>query len=140
MALLPSRVKYRKSQRGNRGGNATSGNKLDFGDFGLQTLERGWVKNIHIEACRVAITRFLKRKGKVFCRIFPHKPVTQRPPEVRMGKGKGAPEFWVAVVLPGHMLFEISGVNEATAREACRLAATKLGIRCRFVSRESLHK
>lgn len=139
MALLPSRTKFRKSQRGSRKGNATSGNKLDFGDFGLQTLERGWIKNNQIEACRVAITRFLKRKGKVFIRIFPHKPVTARPPETRMGKGKGAPEFWVAVVLPGHMLFEISGVNEATAREACRLAATKLGLRTRFVVRNAGH-
>ncbi|MFZ4763989.1 MAG: 50S ribosomal protein L16 [Roseimicrobium sp.] len=139
MALLPSRTKFRKSQRGSRKGIATSGNKLDFGDFGLQTLERGWIKNNQIEACRVAITRFLKRKGKVFIRIFPHKPVTQRPPEVRMGKGKGAPEFWVAVVLPGHMLYEISGVNEATAREACRLAATKLGLRTRFVVRQAGH-
>jgi len=130
---------FRKSQRGSRKGIATSGNKLDFGDFGLQTLERGWIKNNQIEACRVAITRFLKRKGKVFIRIFPHKPVTQRPPEVRMGKGKGAPEFWVAVVLPGHMLYEISGVNEATAREACRLAATKLGLRTRFVVRQAGH-
>ena len=139
MALLPSRTKFRKSQRGSRKGIATSGNKLDFGDFGLQTLERGWIKNNQIEACRVAITRFLKRKGKVFIRIFPHKPVTQRPPEVRMGKGTGAPEFWVAVVLPGHMLYEISGVNEATAREACRLAATKLGLRTRFVVRQAGH-
>jgi large subunit ribosomal protein L16 len=139
MALLPSRTKFRKSQRGSRKGNATSGNKLDFGDYGLQTLERGWIKNNQIEACRVAITRFLKRKGKVFIRIFPHKPVTARPPETRMGKGKGAPEFWVAVVLPGHMLFEISGVNEATAREACRLAATKLGLRTRFVVRNAGH-
>lgn len=135
MALLPSRVKYRKTQRGNRGGIATSANKLDFGDFGLQTLDRGWIKNNQIEACRVAITRFLKRKGKVFIRIFPHKPVTARPPETRMGKGKGSPEFWVAVVLPGHVLFEISGVNEATAREASRLAANKLGLRTRFISR-----
>lgn len=139
MALLPSRTKFRKSQRGSRKGTATSGNKLDFGDFGLQTLERGWIKNNQIEACRVAITRFLKRKGKVFIRIFPHKPVTARPPETRMGKGKGSPEFWVAVVLPGHMLFEISGVNEATAREACRLAATKLGLRTRFVVRNAGH-
>ena len=135
MALLPSRVKYRKTQRGNRGGIATSANKLDFGDFGLQTLDRGWIKNNQIEACRVAINRYLKRKGKVFIRIFPHKPVTARPPETRMGKGKGSPEFWVAVVLPGHMLFEVSGVNEATAREACRLAANKLGLRTRFVTR-----
>jgi len=139
MALLPSRVKYRKSQRGSRKGTASRGNKLDYGDFGLQTLDRGWVKNNQIEACRVAITRYLKRKGRVFIRIFPHKPVTARPPETRMGKGKGAPEFWVAVVLPGHMLFEVSGVNEATAREACRLAANKLGIRTRFVSRASTH-
>ena len=139
MALLPSRVKYRKSQRGSRKGTASRGNKLDFGDFGLQTLDRGWVKNNQIEACPVAITRYLKRKGRVFIRIFPHKPVTARPPETRMGKGKGAPEFWVAVVLPGHMLFEVSGVNEATAREACRLAANKLGIRTRFVSRASTH-
>ena len=137
MALLPSRVKFRKSQRGSRKGTASRGNKLDYGEFGLQTLDRGWVENNQIEACRVAITRFLKRKGRVFIRIFPHKPVTARPPETRMGKGKGAPEFWVAVVLPGHMLFEVSGVNEATAREACRLAANKLGIRTRFVSRTS---
>lgn len=135
MALLPSRVKFRKSQRGSRKGTASRGNKLDYGEFGLQTLDRGWIKNNQIEACRVAITRFLKRKGRVFIRIFPHKPVTARPPETRMGKGKGSPEFWVAVVLPGHMLFEVSGVNEATAREACRLAANKLGIRTRFVSR-----
>lgn len=139
MALLPSRTKYRKSQRGSRKGIATSSNKLDFGEFGLQTLDRGWIKNNQIEACRVAITRYLKRKGKVFIRIFPHKSVTARPPETRMGKGKGSPEFWVAVVLPGHMLYEISGVNEATAREACRLAASKLGLRTRFVVRQGSH-
>jgi large subunit ribosomal protein L16 len=139
MALLPSRVKYRKTQRGNRSGNATSANKLDFGDFGLQVLDRGWLKNNQIEACRVAITRFLKRKGKVFIRVFPHKPVTARPPETRMGKGKGSPEFWVAVILPGHMLFEVSGVTEAVAREACRLAANKLGFRTRFVTRAISH-
>jgi len=139
MALLPSRTKYRKSQRGSRAGIATRCNKLDFGEFGLQTLERGWVKNFQIEALRVAITRNLKRKGKVFIRIFPHKPVTQRPPETRMGKGKGSPEFWVAVVKPGTMMFEIAGVNEATAREACRLADNKLGIRTRFVVRQGAH-
>jgi large subunit ribosomal protein L16 len=139
MALLPSRVKYRKTQRGSRSGIATSANKLDFGDYGLQTLDRGWIKNNQIEACRVAITRFLKRKGKVFIRIFPHKPVTARPPETRMGKGKGSPEFWVAVVLPGHVLFEISGVNEATAREASRLAANKIGLRTRFITRTAAH-
>lgn len=139
MALLPSRTKFRKSQRGSRAGNATRGNKIDFGEFGLQVLDRGWIKNNQIEACRVAITRFLKRKGKVFIRIFPHKPVTARPPETRMGKGKGSPEFWVAVVYPGTVLFEISGVNEATARAACRLAAAKIGIRSRFISRHGSH-
>ena len=139
MALLPSRTKFRKAMRGSRSGNASSGNKIDFGEFGLQTLDRGWIKNNQIEACRVAITRFLKRKGKVFIRIFPHKPVTQRPPEVRMGKGKGSPEFWVAVVRPGTVLYEISGVNEATAREACRLAAAKLGLRTRFIARQGAH-
>jgi large subunit ribosomal protein L16 len=139
MALLPSRTKYRKSQRGSRAGIATRGNKLDFGEFGLQTLDRGWLKNNQIEACRVAISRELKRKGKVFIRIFPHKPVTARPPETRMGKGQGPPEFWVAVVLPGTMLFEISGVTEAVAREACRLAANKIGVRTRFVVRQSGH-
>jgi large subunit ribosomal protein L16 len=139
MALLPSRTKFRKSMRGSRSGNASSGNKIDFGEFGLQTLDRGWIKNNQIEACRVVITRFLKRKGKVFIRIFPHKPVTARPPETRMGKGKGSPEFWVAVVRPGTVLFEISGVNEATAREACRLAAAKLGLRSRFIARHGSH-
>lgn len=139
MALLPSRTKYRKTQRGSRSGNATSANKLDFGEFGLQTLDRGWLKGNQIEACRVAITRHLKRKGKVFIRVFPHKSVTARPPETRMGKGKGAPEFWAAVVVPGHVLFELSGVNEVTAREACRLAAGKLGLRCRFIVRHSAH-
>lgn len=139
MALLPSRVKHRKTQRGSRAGNATVGNKIDFGEFGLQVLDRGWIKNNQIEACRVAITRNLKRKGRVFIRVFPHKPVTARPPETRMGKGKGSPEFWVAVVYPGTMLFEISGVNEATARDACRLAAAKLGLRTRFVVRQGAH-
>ncbi len=137
MAMLPSRVKHRKTHRGSRAGNATSGNKVSYGEFGLQTLERGWIKNTQIEACRVAITRHLKRKGNVFIRIFPHKPVTARPPETRMGKGKGAPEFWVAVIYPGTMLFEVAGVSEALARDACRLAAAKLGVRTRFVTRQS---
>jgi large subunit ribosomal protein L16 len=139
MALLPKRVKHRKTQRGSRAGNATVGNKVSYGEFGLQTLDRAWIKNNQIEACRVAITRHLKRKGAVFIRIFPHKPVTARPPETRMGKGKGAPEFWVAVVYPGTMLFEIAGVPEALARDACRLAANKLGVRTRFVTRTSMH-
>src|SRR6186997_2395421 len=135
MALLPSRVKHRKVQRRSRKGVATTGNKVSFGEYGLQTLERGWIKNNQIEACRVAITRHLKRKGTVFIRIFPHKPVTARPPETRMGKGKGAPEFWVAVVRPGNMLFEVAGVPESLAKESFRLAAAKLGIKCRFVRR-----
>lgn len=135
MAMLPKRVKHRKTMRGSRSGNAQRGTKVDFGEFGLQTLDRGWIKSNQIEACRVAITRNLKRKGKVFIRIFPHKPVTARPPETRMGKGKGAPEFWVAVVRPGNMLFETAGVPESLARESFRLAAQKLGIRCRFVRR-----
>jgi len=134
---MPRKVKYRKSQRGNRGGNAKRGTRLNFGDYGLQTLDRGWVKNNQIEACRVSINRYLKRKGKVWIRIFPHKPTTSRPPETRMGKGKGAPEHWVAVVRPGLMLFEVAGVPEALAKDALRRAANKLGIRCRFIKRES---
>jgi large subunit ribosomal protein L16 len=137
MAMIPSRVKYRKTQRGSRAGNAQVGTTVAFGEYGLQALDRGWLKNNQIEACRVAVTRNLKRKGKVFIRIFPHKPVTARPPETRMGKGKGAPEFWVAVVRPGNMLFEVAGVPESLARESFRLAANKLGIRCRFVRRSA---
>ena len=137
MPLMPRKVKYRKSQRGSRAGNANRGTKLSFGDYGLQTLERGWIKNNQIEACRVTINRYLKRKGKVWIRIFPHKPTTSRPPETRMGKGKGAPEHWVAVVRPGLMLFEVAGVSETVAREALRRAANKLGQRCRFVKRDS---
>src|SRR4051812_45374843 len=125
MALLPNRVKFRKTQRGSRAGLAQRGNTVSFGDFGLQSLDRAWVTNNQIEACRVAVNRFLKRRGKLFIRIFPHKPVTSRPPETRMGKGKGAPEYWVAVVLPGHMLFELSGVTESQGKEAFRLAANK---------------
>jgi large subunit ribosomal protein L16 len=136
MPLMPRRVKYRKAQRGNRGGNANRGTRLSFGDFGLQALERDWIKNNQIEACRVTVNRYLKRKGKVWIRIFPHKPTTSRPPETRMGKGKGAPEHWVAVVRPGLMLFEVAGVSETLAREALRRAANKLGIRTRFVKRE----
>ena len=137
MPLMPRKVKFRKAQRGSRAGNASRGTSLNFGDFGLQSLGRDWIKNNQIEACRVAINRNLKRKGKVWIRIFPHKPTTKRPPDTRMGKGKGAPEYWVAVVRPGHMLFEVAGVSETQAREALRLAANKLGIRTRFVKRES---
>jgi large subunit ribosomal protein L16 len=137
MPLMPKRTKFRKTMRGNRGGNAQRGTEVSFGDFGLQALGRGWMTNRQIEACRISINRFLKRKGKVWIRVFPHKPVTGRPPETRMGKGKGPVESWVAVIRPGAMLFEIAGAPESQAREALRLASNKLGIRTRFVSRHS---
>ncbi|MBN8461002.1 MAG: 50S ribosomal protein L16 [Verrucomicrobia bacterium] len=136
MALMPKRTKFRKSHRGSRSGNAQSGTTVAFGDYGLQTLDRGWMSNRQIEACRVAINRSLKRKGKVWIRIFPHKPITSRPPETRMGKGKGAVEGWVAVVRPGNILFEVAGVPESMAREAMRLASYKIGIRTRLVARD----
>jgi large subunit ribosomal protein L16 len=136
MALMPKRTKFRKSHRGSRSGNAQSGTTVAFGDFGLQTLDRGWMSNRQIEACRIAINRSLKRKGKVWIRIFPHKPITSRPPETRMGKGKGAVEGWVAVVRPGNILFEVAGVPESLAREAMRLASYKIGIRTRLVARD----
>lgn len=135
MPLMPKRTKYRKSHRGSRAGNAHRGTTVAFGDFGLQCLGRGWMTNRQIEACRVAINRYLKRKGKVWIRIFPHKAITRRPPETRMGKGKGAVDAWVAVVRPGNMLFEVSGVSETQAREAMRLASYKLGVPTRFVVR-----
>jgi large subunit ribosomal protein L16 len=135
MPLMPKRVKHRKAQRGNRAGTATVGVDLSFGEFGLKALDRGWVKATQIEACRVSINRHMKRKGKVWIRIFPDKPVTKKPIETRMGKGKGNTEFWVAVVRPGIMLFEVAGVTEQVAREAMRLAAAKLGIHTKFVSR-----
>ncbi len=136
MALMPKRTKFRKSHRGSRSGNAQSGTTVAFGDFGLQTLDRGWMSNRQIEACRIAINRSLKRKGKVWIRIFPHKPITARPPETRMGKGKGAVDGWVAVVRPGNILFEVAGVPESLAREAMRLASYKIGIRTRLVTRD----
>ncbi len=135
MPLMPKRVKFRKTHRGSRAGNAQRGTKVSFGEYGLQCLGRGWITNRQIEACRITINRYLKRKGKVWIRIFPHKPVTARPPETRMGKGKGPVEHWVAVVRPGTMMFEISGVSETQAKEAMRLASNKLGVRCRFVRR-----
>ena len=135
MPLLPKRVKYRKTQRGSRKGVATRNINIDFGSYALQTLERGWITNIQIEACRVAITRNMKRKGKLWIRIFPDKSVTARPPETRMGKGKGQPEYWVAVVKPGNVMFEMDGIPEATAKESFRLAAAKLPLRTRFISR-----
>jgi large subunit ribosomal protein L16 len=132
---MPKRTKFRKSHRGSRSGNAQRGTTVAFGDFGLQTLDRCWMTNRQIEACRIAINRSLKRKGKVWIRIFPHKPITSRPPETRMGKGKGAVEGWVAVLRPGNILFEIGGVPESAAKEAMRLASYKLGIRTRLVIR-----
>ena len=136
MALMPKRTKFRKAHRGSRSGNAQVGTTVAFGDFGLQTLDRAWMTNRQIEACRIAINRSLKRKGKVWIRIFPHKPITSRPPEVRMGKGKGV-EGWVAVIRPGNILFEVGGVPESLAREAMRLASYKIGIRTRLVSRNT---
>lgn len=135
MPLMPKRTKFRKIHRGSRSGNAQRGTTVAFGDFGLQTLDRGWMTNRQIESCRIAINRSLKRKGKVWIRIFPHKSYTSRPPETRMGKGKGAVEGWVAVVRPGNILFEVGGVSESAAKEAMRLASYKLGIRTRLVSR-----
>jgi len=135
MPLMPKRVKYRKVQKGSRRGMAKAGTTIAFGEFGLQAMERAWITNIQIEACRVAINRNLKRKGKLWIRIFPDKPYTKKPLEVRMGKGKGGVEGWVAVVRPGRMLFELDGVTESQARVAMRLAAMKLPIRVRFVTR-----
>ena len=133
--LMPSKVKYRKPQRGRMCGKAWRGSDISFGDFGLKVLEAGWISDRQIEASRVAIMRFIKRGGKLWIRIFPDKPVTKKPAETRMGKGKGAPEFWVAVVKPGRVLFEIEGVPEADAREAMRLASHKLSLSTRFVTR-----
>lgn len=137
MPLMPKRTKFRKSHRGSRAGNAQKGTTVAFGEFGLQTLDRGWMTNRQIEACRIAITRSLKRKGKVWIRVFPHKSITSRPPETRMGKGKGAVDKWVAVVRPGNVLFEVGGVTESQAREAMRLASYKLGIRTRLIRRNN---
>lgn len=133
--LMPKRVKYRKQQRGKRRGLATRGNSIHFGEFGLQTVECGWITDRQIEAARVAMTRFAKRGGKVWVRIFPDKPVTKKPAETRMGSGKGAPEYWVSVVKPGRVLFEIGGVPENVAAEAMRLAAFKLPVKTRFLQR-----
>ena len=140
MPLMPKRVKYRKTQRGSRAGNASRTRTIDFGEFGLQTLDRAWITNVQIEAARVAMTRHMKRKGKLWIRIFPDKSVTARPPETRMGKGKGNPEHWVAVVRPGNVLFELDGVSETIARESLRLAANKLPVRTRFLSRHRAAK
>ncbi|MDE3181078.1 MAG: 50S ribosomal protein L16 [Acidobacteriota bacterium] len=133
--LMPSKVKYRKQQRGRMRGKAWRGSSLAFGDYGLKTLEAGWITARQIEAGRVAIMRFIKRGGKLWIRMFPDKPVTKKPAETRMGKGKGAPEFWVAVVKPGRILYEMEGVSEADAREALRLASHKLALPTQFISR-----
>jgi large subunit ribosomal protein L16 len=132
---MPKRVKYRKMQRGSRSGKTKGGTSLAFGEFGSKALVRGWLTSTEIEACRVSINRHLKRKGKLWIRVFPDKPVTKKPIEVRMGKGKGNPEFWVAVVKPGRILFEVGGVPEKMAREALRMADTKIHVKTRFVTR-----
>ena len=133
--LMPSKVKYRKQQRGRMRGKAWRGSDMSYGDYGLKVLEAGWISDRQIEASRVAIMRFIKRGGKLWIRIFPDKPVTKKPAETRMGKGKVAPEFWVAVVKPGRVLFEIEGVPEADAREAMRLASHKLPLPTQFITR-----
>ena len=134
--LLPKRVKYRRQQRGRMKGKALRGNTVTYGDYGLQALEPAWITSNQIEAARIAMTRYTKRGGKVWIKIFPDKPVTQKPAETRMGSGKGSPEYWVAVVKPGRVMFEMAGVTEETAREAMRLASHKLPIKTKFVMRE----
>lgn len=134
--LMPKRVKYRRVHRGRMTGKALRGNKVTYGEYGLQALEPGWITANQIEAARVAMTRYCKRFGKVWIKIFPDKPVTKKPAEVRMGSGKGSPEFWVAVVKPGRVMFELAGVPEETAREALRLAAMKLPLKTKFVTKE----
>jgi large subunit ribosomal protein L16 len=134
--LLPKRVKHRKVQRGKMKGTAKGGTKLSFGEYGLQALESGWLTSRQVEAARVALTRHIKRGGKVWINVFPHKPVTKKPAETRMGGGKGAPENWVVVVKPGKILFEISGVSMEVAKEAIKLAANKLSIKAKFVYEE----
>lgn len=135
--LIPKRVKYRRQHRGRMKGQAKGGLEVTFGDFGLQALEPSWITNRQIEAARIAMTRYIKRGGKVWINIFPDKPVTQKPLEVRMGSGKGSPEKWVAVVKPGKVMFELAGVPEEVAKEAMRLAAMKLPIKTKFVKREA---
>ena len=133
--LLPKRVKHRRVHRGRLTGKALRGNKVSHGDFGLQALEPAWITSNQIEAARIAMTRYIKRGGKVWIKIFPDKPITEKPAETRMGSGKGSPEYWVAVVKPGRVMFEIAGVAEDVAREAMRLAANKLPIECKFVTK-----
>ena len=136
--LLPKRVKYRKVMRGRMKGKATRGNVVSNGQFGLQALEPSWITSRQIEAARIAMTRYIKRGGQVWIKIFPDKPITEKPAETRMGSGKGSPEYWVAVVKPGRVMFEIAGVDRELAQEAMRLAAMKLPIKCKFVTKEEL--
>ena len=136
--LMPKRVKFRKQQRGRRSGKAYRGSSVDFGEYGLKALEPAWITNKQIEAARVALTRHIKRGGKVWIRIFPDKPVSKKPAETRMGKGKGAPEFWVAVIKPGRVMFELEGITEPLAKEALKLAAAKLPIKTKFVTRHDM--
>lgn len=136
--LMPKRTKYRKVQKGRMQGNAKGGTKVSFGEFGLQAQERGWITSRQIEAARIAMTRSIKRGGKVWITIFPDKPITEKPAETRMGSGKGNPEYWVAVIKPGRVLFEMSGVDEDLAKEAMRLAAHKLPVKTKFVKRDEL--
>ena len=136
--LLPKRVKYRKVQRGRMTGAASRGNKVSYGEYGIQALEPGWITGNQIEAARIAMTRYTKRGGQVWIKIFPDKPITEKPAETRMGSGKGSPEYWVAVVKPGRVMFEIAGVSEEVAREALRLASHKLPIKTKIVKREDL--
>lgn len=135
--LMPKRVKRRRQHRGRMKGIATSGNKVAYGEFGLVAMEPGWITSNQIEAARVAMTRYIKRGGQVWVDIFPHKPVTKKPAETRMGSGKGAPEYWVAVVKPGRVMFEMAGIDESIAKEALRLAANKLPVKCKFVTKEA---
>lgn len=136
MPVMPKRSKYRKMQKGRNRGKATRGTQVTDGEYGLQAIEAGWITSNQIEAARVAMTRFIKRGGKVWIKVFPDKPITKKPAETRMGKGKGAPEYWVAVVKPGRVMFEIAGVSEELAREALRLAMHKLPVKSKFVSKE----
>ena len=138
MPLMPKRTKHRKMQKGRNRGRATRGNVVNEGEYGLQATTSGWIKSNQIEAARIAMTRYIKRGGKVWIKIFPDKPITKKPAETRMGKGKGAPEYWVAVVKPGRVMFEISGVPEEVAKEALRLASHKLPVQTKFVKRETV--
>lgn len=138
--LLPKRVKYRRVHRGRMTGKATRGNTIAYGEFGLQALEPAWITSNQIEAARVAMTRYIKRGGQVWIKIFPDKPITEKPAETRMGSGKGSPEYWVAVVKPGRVMFEMDGITEEVAREAMRLASHKLPIKCKFATKADLEK